>query len=62
MRWVRLVACMGERRGIYRVLVGKLERKRPFERPRWNDNTKMDLLEMGCRSMGWIKLAQDRDR
>jgi hypothetical protein len=40
---------MGERRGVYRVLVGKLEGKRPLERPRrrWEDNIKMDLQEVG---------------
>jgi hypothetical protein len=56
---------MGERRGIYRVLVGKSEGKRPLGRPRhrWEDNiSKMDLQEVGCGSMDWIKLAQDRDR
>jgi len=64
MRWAGHVACMGERRGVYRVLVGKLEDKRPLERPRcrWEDNIKMDLQEVGCGVMGWIKLAQDRDR
>ena len=63
MRWVGRVACMGERRGIYRVLVGKPEGKRPLERPRhrWEDNIKMDLQEVGCGGMDWIKLAQDRD-
>jgi hypothetical protein len=41
---------MGERRGVYRVLVGKPERKRPLRRPRhrWEDNIKMDLQEVGC--------------
>ena len=54
----------GERRGVYRVLVGKPEGKRPFERPRhrWEDNMKMDLQEMECGGMDWIDLAQDRDR
>ena len=54
---------MGER-GVYRVLVGKLERKRPLgsHRGRWEDNIKMDLQERGCGAMDWIKLAQDRDR
>jgi len=44
--------------------VGKPERKRPLGRPRrkWEDNIKMDLQEVGCRGMGWIELAQDRDR
>ena len=54
MRWAGHVACMGERRGVYRVLVGKLEEKRPFGRPRriWEDNIKMDLQEVGCGGMG----------
>ena len=54
----------GERRGIYRVLVGKRERKRPLGIPkrRWEDNIKMDLQEVGCGGMDWIDLAQDRDR
>jgi hypothetical protein len=54
---------MGEGRGVYRVLVGKPEGKRPMGRPRrtWEDNTKMDLEEVGCGVMDWIGLAQDRD-
>jgi hypothetical protein len=45
MRWAEHVACMGERKGVYRVLLGKPERKRPHGRPkrRWKDNIKMDL-------------------
>ena len=55
---------MGERGGAYRVLVRKPEGKRPFGKPRhrWEDNIKMDLQEWGWRGMGWIELAQDRDR
>ena len=55
---------MGERRGVYSGLVGKPEVKRPLVRPRrrWNGNIKMDLQEMVCGDMDWIKLAQDRDR
>jgi len=55
----------GERRGVYRVLVGKSGGKRPLGRPmrsRWEDNIKMDLQEVGCRGMDWIELAQDMDR
>ena len=63
MRWTGHVARMEERRSVYRVLVGKLEGKRPLERPRrrWEDNIKMGLQEVGCGSMDWIELAQDRD-
>jgi hypothetical protein len=55
---------MGERRVVYRVLIGKSEERRQLVRFRfrWDDNFKMDLQEVGCGSMGWIKLAQDRDR
>jgi hypothetical protein len=57
MRWAGHVACMGERRGIYRVLEGKSEGYRPLGRPRlkWEDNIKMDLQEVG--GMDWIELA-----
>ena len=53
MRWAGHVVCMGERRGVYRVLVGKPEGKRPLERPRgrWEDNIKMDLQDVGCGGM-----------
>ena len=49
---------------MYKVLVGKPEGKRPMGRPRhrWEDNTKMDLQEVGCGGMDWIELADDRDR
>jgi len=55
---------MRERRGIYRVLVGKPEGKRPLGRPkyRWEDDIKMDLQEVGCGVMDCIELAQDWDR
>jgi hypothetical protein len=64
MRWTGHVARMGERRGVYRVLVGKPEGKRPLGRPRcsWDDNSKIALQGLGCRGMDWIELAQDRDR
>jgi len=55
---------MGEERGVYSVLLGKLEGKRPLGRPRrrWLDNIRTDLQEVGCGYMDWIGLAQDRDR
>ena len=55
---------MGGRRGVYRVLVGKPERKRPLGRSRrkWEGNIEMDLQEAGCGDMDWIEMAQDRDR
>jgi len=64
MRWAGHVARMGEERGVYRVLVGKLEGKRPLgrPRPRWVDNVWADLQEVGCGYVDRIGLAQDRDR
>ena len=64
MRWAGHVARMGEERGAYRVLVGKLEEKKPLARPRrtWVDNIRMYLQEVGCVYVDWIGLAQDRDR
>ena len=64
IRWAGHVACMSEERGVYRVLVGKLEGKRPIGRPRhrWVDNIRMALQEVGCGYMDWIGLAQDRAR
>jgi hypothetical protein len=55
---------MGERRDIYRVLVGKPEGKRTLGRPRhrWEDNIKMDFQEVGCGGMDWMELAQERDK
>jgi hypothetical protein len=55
---------MGEDRGVYRVLVGKPERKKPLGRPRrkWENNMKMDLQEVGWGGGDWMELAQDRDR
>ena len=64
MRWAGHVERMGERRDVYRVLVGKPEGKRPLGRPRrrWEDNIKMDFQEVECVGVDWIELAQDRDR
>ena len=56
------MVCRGKRGGVYRVLVGKPERKRPLGRPRRRWDIKMDLQEVGCGSVDWIKLAEDRDR
>ena len=58
------VTCIGEERGVYRVLVVKPEGKRPLGRPRrrWVDNIRMDLQEVRCGYMDWIGLAQDRKR
>jgi len=55
---------MGERRGVYRVLVGKPEEKRRLGGPRrrWEDNIKMDFQEVECGGMDWIELVQNRDR
>ena len=59
MRWAGHVARMGEERGVYRVLVGKPEGKRPLwrSRRRWVDNIRMDLQEVGCGYMDWIGLV-----
>ena len=63
MKWTGHVAHMGEERGVYRVLVGKPEGKRPLGRPRrrWVD-VSLDLQEVGCGYMDWIGLAKDRNR
>jgi hypothetical protein len=62
MRWAGHVACMGEGRGVYRVLVGRPEVKRPLGRPRcrWEDNIRMDLREIEMDGANWSQLAQDR--
>ena len=64
MRWAGHVARMGEERVVYWVLVWKPGGKRPLGRPRrrWVENIRMDLQEVGCGYMDWIRLAQDRDR
>jgi hypothetical protein len=55
---------MGEKRNVYRLLVGKPEGKRPLGRSKrmWIDNIKLDLLEIGLNVVDWIGLAQDRYR
>ena len=62
MRWEGHVARMGERRGVYRILVGKTEGKRPLRRPkrRWEDNIKMVLQKVGCgvwSGSGWLRIG-----
>jgi hypothetical protein len=62
MRWVEHVACLGEGIGVYRVLGGGSEGKRPLGRPQftWEDNVKMDFREMGIDGVNQILLVQDR--
>jgi hypothetical protein len=64
MRLAGYVAQMGEKRNVYRILVGKPEGNIPLRRPRhrWEDNIKMDLREIGWGGMDSIDLAQDRDQ
>ena len=64
LRWAGYVARMEEGRGVYKVLVGKPEGKRPLGRPRrrWEDNIKMDLEDVGRGCGDWMELAQDRNR
>jgi hypothetical protein len=64
IRCAEHVARIGEKRDVYRILVGKHEGKRQLGRPRhrWEDNNKMDLQEVGFRGMDWIEMARDRDR
>jgi hypothetical protein len=62
LRWAGHVASIGEGSGVYRVLVGRPEGKRPLGRPRrrWEDNVKLDLMAIGIDGANWIRLAQDR--
>jgi hypothetical protein len=64
MGLARHVARMSEGKGVYRVLIGRPEGKRPLGRPRrrWEDNIKIDLREMGIDGANWIQLAQDSVR
>jgi hypothetical protein len=56
------VARVWKGRGVYRILVGRPEDKKPLERPRcrWEDNINVDLKEIGIDGANWIRLAQDR--
>jgi hypothetical protein len=62
MKWAGHMAHKVEGRGVYGVLVGRPEGKRPLGRcrPRWEDNIRMDLREIGIDEVNWIQLAQDR--
>jgi hypothetical protein len=62
VRWAGHMARIGEGRGVYRFLVGRPESKRPLGRPRhrWEDNIKMDLMQIGIDGANWIQLAQNR--
>jgi hypothetical protein len=64
MRWAGHIARMGEKRNVYRLLVGKPEGKRPLGRPRyrWMDNIRMDLGEVGWGDVDWIGLAKYKNR
>jgi hypothetical protein len=64
MRWAGHVVCIGEKRKLHKILVGKSEGKRPHGKPRrrWEDGIRMDLREIVLGGMDWIRLAQDRDR
>jgi hypothetical protein len=64
MRWAEHVTRMGKKRNAYRILVGKLEGKRPLGRPRrrWVNNIKLDLREIGWDGVDWIDMPQDRDQ
>jgi hypothetical protein len=62
MRWAGHVTRMGKGRGVYRVLVGRPEGKRPLGRPRrrWEDNIKLDVREIGIDGSNWIRVVQNR--
>jgi hypothetical protein len=64
IRWEGYAARTGEKKNVYRILVGKPEGERSLGRPRrrWVDNIKMDLTETGWDGVDWIDMAQDRDQ
>ena len=64
MRWAGHVTCMGERRGVCRIMVGKREGKRPpgISSRKWEDNIKVEIQEVECGGLDCIDLDQDRDR
>jgi hypothetical protein len=64
VRWAGHVASMGEMRKVYNILVGKPEGRRPLGRHgrKWEDNIRMDLMEIEWEDVDWIHLAQDRDQ
>ena len=64
MRWAGHVARMGEERESYRIMVGKPEGRRRLRRPRhrWVDYIRIDLRDVGCAYVDWIRLALDKDR
>ena len=64
MRWTEHVARMEEKEGVYRVLVGKPEGKRPLgrHRSRWENNMRIDLQGVRCEDIDWIELGQERDK
>jgi hypothetical protein len=61
MKWAGHVAWLGDKRNVYRLLVGKPEGKGPLGRPRrrWIDNIKMNILDIGLSVVDWTGLAQD---
>jgi hypothetical protein len=64
VRWAGTCSTYWERKGVYRVFMGRPEGKKQLGRPRrrWEDNIKVDLQNVGCGGMDWIELSHDRDR
>ena len=61
LRWTGHLARLEEGRSDFKILTGKSTRKTPLERPRWKDNIRMDLEEIGTNTGNWVDSAQDRD-